>query len=54
MRWQGGQRGGGIEDRRGMGGGAALGGGGHRRRSSWRPIGYFVFGIDPSTTQQVA
>lgn len=52
MKWQGGRRGGGIEDRRGMGGGMVAGGG----------IGglilagvlYFVFGIDPQTTQQVA
>lgn len=52
MKWQGGRRGGGIEDRRGMGGGVVAGGG----------IGglilagvlYFVFGIDPQTTQQVA
>jgi len=53
MRWQGGQRGGGIEDRRGMGGGAALGGGGIGVLVL-AAIGYFVFGIDPSTTQQVA
>ena len=53
MRWQGGQRGGGIEDRRGMGGGAAIGGGGIGVLVL-AAIGYFVFGIDPSTTQQVA
>ncbi len=52
MRWQGGQRGGGIEDRRGMGGGAAAGGG--IGVLVLAAIGYFVFGIDPSTTQQVA
>ena len=52
MRWQGGQRGGGIEDRRGMGGGAVTGGG--IGVLVLAAIGYFVFGIDPSTTQQVA
>ena len=52
MRWQGGRRGGGIEDRRGMGGGAAAGGG--IGVLILAAIGYFVFGIDPSTTQQVA
>ncbi len=52
MRWQGGQRGGGIEDRRGMGGGVAAGGG--IGVLVLAAIGYFVFGIDPSTTQQVA
>lgn len=53
MRWQGGQRGGGnIEDRRGLGGGAVAGGGIGVVVLSL--IGYFVFGIDPSTTQQVA
>ncbi|WGM32110.1 neutral zinc metallopeptidase [Brevundimonas sp. NIBR11] len=52
MRWQGGQRGGGIEDRRGMGGGAVAGGG--IGVMVLAAIGYFVFGIDPSTTQQVA
>ena len=52
MRWQGGRRGGGIEDRRGMGGGAMAGGG--IGVMILAAIGYFVFGIDPSTTQQVA
>ena len=52
MRWQGGRRGGGIEDRRGMGGGAVAGGG--IGVLVLAAIGYFVFGIDPSTTQQVA
>lgn len=50
MRWQGGQRGGNIEDRRGMGpaaGGIGIGG------LILAAIGYFVFGIDPSTTTQV-
>lgn len=51
MRWQGGRRGGNIEDRRGMGaagvGGIGLGG------VVLAAIGYFVFGIDPSTTLSV-
>ncbi len=52
MRWQGGRRGGGVEDRRGMGGGAVAGGG--IGVAVLALIGYFVFGIDPSTTTQVA
>ena len=52
MRWQGGRRGGNIDDRRGMGGGVAAGGG--IGVLVLAAIGYFVFGIDPSTTQQVA
>lgn len=52
MRWQGGRAGGGVEDRRGMGGGAIAGGG--IGVTVLALIGYFVFGIDPSTTQQVA
>ena len=51
MRWQGGRRGGNIEDRRGMSaagvGGIGLGG------LALALIGYFVFGIDPSTTMSV-
>lgn len=51
MRWQGGRRGGNIEDRRGMGvagvGGVSLG------AVAVALIGYFVFGIDPSTTMSV-
>ncbi len=51
MRWQGGRRGGNIEDRRGMGpvgvGGIGVGG------VILAAIGYFVFGIDPSTTMAV-
>ena len=49
MRWEDGERGGNIEDRRGMkprigaGGGIGLGG------VAVLLIGYFVFGIDPST-----
>lgn len=52
MRWQGGRRGGGIEDRRGMGGGAVAGGG--IGVAILGLIGYFVFGIDPNVTTQVA
>jgi len=47
MRWQGGRRGGNIEDRRGMGpvaGGVGAGG------IVLALIGYFVFGISPETT----
>ena len=51
MRWQGGRRGGNIEDRRGLSaagvGGIGLGG------LALALIGYFVFGIDPSTTMSV-
>ncbi|MDP3852575.1 neutral zinc metallopeptidase [Phenylobacterium sp.] len=51
MRWQGGRRGGNIEDRRGLGpvgvGGVGIGG------VILAAIGYFVFGIDPTTTMAV-
>jgi len=48
MRWSGGRRSGNIEDRRGMKGGVVggVGAGG----VILALIGYFVFGIDPSTT----
>jgi len=52
MRWQGGRTGGGIEDRRGLGGGAVAGGG--IGVGVLAIIGYLVFGIDPSTTTQLA
>ena len=53
MRWEGGRRGGGgIEDRRGLGGGALAGGG--IGVGILGLIVYFVFGIDPSTTTQLA
>ncbi len=52
MRWQGGRRGGNIDDRRGMGGGAMIGGG--LGTVVLAAIGYFVFGIDPQTTTQLA
>ncbi|MEH6663607.1 MAG: neutral zinc metallopeptidase [Brevundimonas sp.] len=51
MRWRGGRRGGGIEDRRGMGAGVAGGGIGVAVLGI---IGYLVFGIDPQITTQVA
>ena len=51
MRWQGGEGGGNIEDRRGMGavgvGGLGVGG------VVLALVGYFFFGIDPSTTMGV-
>lgn len=51
MRWQGGEGGGNTEDRRGMGavGAGGLGVGG----VVLALVGYFVFGIDPSTTMSV-
>jgi hypothetical protein len=52
MRWQGGRRGGGVEDRRGMGGGAVAGGG--IGVAVLAIIGYVFFGIDPTTTTKVA
>ena len=51
MRWMGGREGGGIEDRRGMGGGTLAGGG--IGAVAIALIGYFVFGIDPFTTEQI-
>ena len=51
MRWEGGRRGGNIEDRRGMGGAGLAGGG--IGALVLAAIGYFVFGIDPQTTQQI-
>lgn len=52
MRWQGGRRGGNIDDRRGLGGGAMAGGG--IGVLILATIGYFVFDIDPRTTTQLA
>lgn len=49
MRWQGGRRGGGIQDRRGVRGIA----GGGIGIAVIALIGYFVFGLDPNTTQQL-
>lgn len=51
MRWEGGRRGGNIDDRRGMGGVGIAGGG--IGALVLAAIGYFVFGIDPQTTQQI-
>jgi len=48
----GGRRGGGVEDRRGLSGGAMAGGG--IGVVVIGLLGYFLFGIDPSTTQQIA
>lgn len=53
MRWQGGRRGGNIEDRRGMSPGAAVGGGGIGLIII-ALIGYFVFGIEPSQIASMA
>ena len=52
MRWQGGRRGGNIDDRRGLGGGAMAGGG--IGVIILAAIGYFFFDIDPRTTTQLA
>ncbi len=51
MRWGGGRRGGGIEDRRGVGGARIAGGG--IGTLALALLGYFVFGIDPQLTTQV-
>lgn len=51
MEWEGGRSGGGVEDRRGLGGVGIAGGG--LGTLALALIGYFVFGIDPTTTQQV-
>ncbi len=51
MKWQGGRRGGNVEDRRGLGPGAAAGGG--IGVVVIALIGYFVFGIDPQQTQSI-
>jgi len=51
MRWQGGRRGGNIDDRRGLGGAGIAGGG--IGALVLAAIGYFVFGISPETTQQI-
>ncbi|WP_334163567.1 KPN_02809 family neutral zinc metallopeptidase [Phenylobacterium sp.] len=52
MRWSGGRGGGNIEDRRGLGPAGAVGGLG-AGGVILALIGYFVFGIDPSTTMNV-
>jgi predicted metalloprotease len=52
MRWSGGRSGGNVEDRRGLGPAGAVGGLG-AGGVILALIGYFVFGIDPSTTMGV-
>lgn len=52
MRWQGGRTGSNLEDRRGLGGGAIAGGG--LGVGVLALLGYVFFGIDPSTTTQLA
>ena len=52
MRWTGGRRGGGVEDRRGLSGGGLAAGGGIGVLVIGL-IGYFVLGINPSTAQAV-
>jgi predicted metalloprotease len=49
--WEGGRRGGDVEDRRGLSGGAIAGGG--IGTLALALIGYLFFGIDPTTTEQV-
>jgi predicted metalloprotease len=51
MRWEGGREGGGVEDRRGQGGTIIAGGG--VGAIAIALIGYFVFGIDPNTTEDL-
>jgi predicted metalloprotease len=52
MRWQGGRRGGGIDDRRGMGAGGVIGGG--LGVTVLAILGMIFFDIDPRVTTQVA
>ena len=49
MKWEGGRRGGNVEDRRGLSGGAVAGGG--VGMAIIALIAYFVFGVDPGTIQ---
>ncbi|MDP3459999.1 MAG: neutral zinc metallopeptidase [Hyphomonas sp.] len=51
MKWQGGRRGGNVEDRRGLS--PAVVGGGGLGVIVIALIGYFVFGIDPQQTQSI-
>lgn len=53
MKWQGGRRGGNIEDRRGMSAGAAVGSGGIGL-IILALIGYFVFGMEPQQIAELA
>lgn len=54
MRWKQGRTGGNIEDRRGMSSGGKAATGGGIGIIAIALIGYFVFGIDPQQTMQVA
>jgi hypothetical protein len=49
MRWTGGRRGGGVEDRRGLSGGAMAGGG--IGAAVIAAVAYYFLGIDPNVTQ---
>ncbi|MEP7209988.1 MAG: neutral zinc metallopeptidase [Alphaproteobacteria bacterium] len=53
MEWQGGRRGGGVEDRRGLERTGTVAGGGIGV-AALALIGYLFFGIDPNTTEQIA
>jgi predicted metalloprotease len=53
MEWQGGRRGGGVEDRRGLERTGTVAGGGIGV-AALALIGYLFFGIDPTTTEQIA
>jgi uncharacterized protein len=53
MKWQGGRKGGNIEDRRGLSTGAAVGGGGIGV-IILALIGYFVFGMEPQQIAEMA
>ncbi|MFN4185280.1 MAG: neutral zinc metallopeptidase [Hyphomonas sp.] len=53
MKWQGGRKGGNIEDRRGMSAGAVAGGGGIGIIII-ALIGYFVFGMEPAQIAELA
>ncbi|KCZ55372.1 metalloprotease [Hyphomonas beringensis] len=52
MRWQGGRRGGNVEDRRGLGPGKAVGGGG-LIVVVIALVGYFVFGMEPKDVERL-
>ncbi|KCZ49488.1 KPN_02809 family neutral zinc metallopeptidase [Hyphomonas pacifica] len=52
MRWQGGRRGGNVEDRRGLGPGKAVGGG-SLIVVVIALVGYFVFGMEPKDVERL-
>lgn len=54
MKWEGGRRGGGIEDRRGSGGGKGAVAGGGIGALVIAGVLYFFLGVDPQTSQQIA